>query len=159
MMRKPSTSAPAVCDDPHRLRPFPFRLMGRIRDWLAVSALFATRRANEQLALPDHDDGAPSARVIPFPLPARAQLLKLAHELGAGKNDAEGIIPLAGLQHRLHIDSTAYVDVGNDRLPFRIVLGEGLSTRITVETADFAEARSFIAQYLMLTRGPAGAAS
>ena len=104
--------------------------------------------------------------VVLLPLNGRRLLAQLAQELRADLDTAaEDDDPLLftltqGPEQRLWIDSTAHVDVRDDQLPYRVVLGDVLTTRIILETSDFAEVRKFVCQYLLLTRaGTAGSAT
>lgn len=137
------------------------RLFARLRAWLAGAVHIAGERAAPEVQTAGSMiDLTRRAAVVPFPLSGRGVLLQLARDLDrtAGMAAADGEDPVlltveSGPNQRLIIDSTAYVDVRKDPLPYRVVLGDDLATRITLETADVAEARSFISQYLMLTRG------
>jgi hypothetical protein len=104
--------------------------------------------------------------VVLLPLNGRRLLAQLAQDLRADFDTAaEDDDPLhftltPGPEQRLWIDSTAHVDVRDDLLPYRVVLGDALTTRIILETSDFAEVRKFVCQYLLLTRtGSAGSAT
>lgn len=138
-------------------------LLARLRTWLAgVPLVAAPCSGSETAGKVATPVGAPGAAVLPFPMTGRGLLLRLAQDLGhlVGKDDAEAgdpvLLALApGSQQRLTIDSTAYVDVREGILPYRVVLGDEFATRITLETTDVAEVHSFISQYLLLTRGRA----
>lgn len=134
-------------------------LLCRLRSWLARPSASTRDRAGAPAASPERTLRlVHSTPVVPFPGRARGLLLRLVRDLEyAGTAASYGDDPVllklaAGPEQRLLIDSTAYVDVRPDPLSYRVVLGDRLTTRITLETTDYAEARSFIAQYLVLTR-------
>ncbi|MGO4683759.1 hypothetical protein [Hyphomicrobium sp. 2TAF46] len=135
--------------------------MARCRAWLAGAALNTVDRMASRDASQKRSAGVPQlATVVPFPLNGRGVLLQLARELGhaavADVDDADDPVLLTlarGDRQRLLIDSTAYMEIGQEPLPYRVVLGDAFTTRITLETANVSEARAFISQYLLLTRG------
>ncbi len=135
-------------------------LLARCRAWLAGAALSTVDRIASRDASQRSVSVPQLATVVPFPLNGRGVLLKLARELGdaaeAGVADVDDPVLLTlarGDNQRLLIDSTAYMEIGQEPLPYRVVLGDAFTTRITLETADVTEARGFISQYLLLTRG------
>lgn len=99
------------------------------------------------------------AEILNFPLDDRSLLARLARELRLDFSEADEdehdplLLTFAnGMPLRLMIDSTSYVDVRGGTQKFRVVLGDQLSTRVTLETGDFDEVRQFVGQYLHVTR-------
>ena len=102
--------------------------------------------------------------VVDFPGPNRNVLVRLAHELGARIDDSaalcsdeEGdpvlLLLTTGSAPRLWVDSTSHVEVCEVRSIFRVVLGENLDTRVSLETGEFDRVKQFIWEYLLATRG------
>jgi len=163
MMRKGQSKYDAACAYP----AYPASadrsggLLARCRAWLAGAALNTADPMTSRDASQKRSGSVPEVgTVVPFPLNGRGVLLQLARELGdaaeASVTDVDDPVLLTlarGDHQRLLIDSTAYMEIGEEPLPYRVVLGDAFTTRITLETADVAEARAFISQYLLLTRG------
>ncbi|WP_072389353.1 hypothetical protein [Hyphomicrobium sp. CS1BSMeth3] len=158
MMGKDVLSFTPPVDAPcRRASAFTLALFMRVRDWLTSSTPTAARRFCPR---EDPAKNGPGAHILQFPLLPRDRLMWLARDLQQRiRNDQDPMLLMLGpapLQ-RLHIDSTAYVDITTGCLAYRVVLGDRLSSRITLETSDFGEAHSFVTQYLLLTRGSAEA--
>jgi hypothetical protein len=102
--------------------------------------------------------------IVLFRQGGRKRLAQLADQLrssldlqafegcGAGDHDPILLRLIAGSTPRLWIDSTAHVEFREEQSSYRVVLGEALITRITLETPDFEEVRQFVWQYLLATR-------
>ena len=102
--------------------------------------------------------------VVDFPGLNRNVLVRLAHELSALVDDSaalcaddEGdpvlLLLTTGSDPRLWVDSTSHVAVCEVRSVFRVVLGENLDTRVSLETGEFDRVKQFIWEYLLATRG------
>jgi hypothetical protein len=124
--------------------------------------LSSERRVGVYLADAGSNGNAGAGRgdtVIALPVNRRQQLNQLAQEIrirfgdGTTNNDDPLLLTLVSApQQCLRIDSSAYIEVLDETLPYRVVLGDELTTRVILETADFVEAHNFILQYLFLTR-------
>lgn len=151
------------------------RGIGAVADEVASDACVVARIGAPKGAFePLHPNASRSSteregEVVRFPLDDRRLLARLAQELRsdfAGEDEADSdpvlLTLAAGVPVRLLIDSTSHVDVRGEHPKYRVVLGDALSTRITLETPDFDEVRLFVSQYLLVTRGhsnPAGGPS
>ena len=103
--------------------------------------------------------------IVLFRQGGRRRLTQLADQLrssldlqafegcGTGDHDPVLLRLIAGPTPRLWIDSTAHVEFREEQSSYRVVLGEALITRISLETPDFEEVRQFVWQYLLATRG------
>ena len=105
-----------------------------------------------------------NANVVEFPAGGRNALARLAHELGAALDDhVGGHAELKGEDRmlltltttstpRLWIDSTAHVEHFEGLQQFRVVLGEHLDARISLETRHYEKAKQFAWEYLLATQ-------
>lgn len=102
--------------------------------------------------------------VVDFPVANRNVLVRLAHELGACIDDSAALCPdddndpvllllTTGSAPRLWVDSTSHVEVCEASSVFRVVLGENLDTRVSLETREFDRVKQFIWEYLLATHG------
>lgn len=129
--------------------------------WQIVDGKIGTARTPTTARRVNAGDGP---TVIQLPVNRRLLLIQLAQDMrarfrdvAAGEDDDPLLLTLSsGSTHRLSIDSTAHLDVCDGTLPYRVVLGDELTTRIILETSDFTEASHFVLQYLLLTRDEAG---
>jgi hypothetical protein len=121
----------------------------------------ATQPAGKQMRAGSGDARARADNVVDFPLGNRNTLAELAHDLAGsidsvehGYRDLESqdrilLVLTTGLSPRLWIDSTAHVELCDGEGLFRVVLGETLDTRVSLETTQYEKVRQFVWDYLL----------
>jgi hypothetical protein len=121
----------------------------------------AVQRTGEQTRAGGPVARARGGNIVDFPSGNRNALAELAHDLAEsldsvehGYRDIESqdrilLVLTKGLSPRLWIDSTAHVELCDGEGLFRVVLGESLDTRVSLETTQYDKVRQFVWDYLL----------
>jgi hypothetical protein len=127
-----------------QMRDALLRKLGRLRPAAAKQALVVMEDESQESA----------AAVLSFPVRGEALLVNLANALrecvpqGGEGSDPFQITMLRSARPRLSIDRDAYVEFHVEDGTFHLKIDAAPSSRLTLETPDFAVLVKFVRQYL-----------